>query len=229
MAWPPPGQIVPTTADGFPRRAAGLTVNFGFNTNVQLEGALYHVQTEDHSSRHPPYIETTVYLSGQVLHRRTTSYQELIGGNAASGPLLKHLIERQHRSVVEELRAGRLRLDTHAPPVVAAPHPGIRLELLNSTGWLAAGQATLQVAVRGEADHAPVAGAAVDVYLEGALTPAHYVATTDGDGRVELRFPMPPLGPEGGALGIRANASGAQAELRYRLRAKTPAPVHPAS
>jgi len=204
-------------------------VNFGFNTNVQLEGALYHVQTEDHASRHPPYIETTVYLSGQVLHRRTTSYQELIGGNAASGPLLKHLSEHQHRSVVEELRAGRLRLDTHAPPVVAAPHPGIRLELLNPARWLAASQATLQIVVRRETDNGVVSGAAVDVYLEGALTPAHYVATTDAEGRVELRFPMPSLGPEGGALVIRASGNGAQAELRYRLRAKTPAAVHPAS
>jgi len=204
-------------------------VNFGFNTNVQLEGALYHVQTEDHASRHPPYIETTAYLSGQVLHRRTTSYQELIGGNAASGPLLKHLSEHQHRSVVEELRAGRLRLDTHVPPVVAAPHPGIRLELLNPARWLAASQATLQIVVRRETDNGVVSGAAVDVYLEGALTPAHYVATTDAEGRVELRFPMPSLGPEGGALVIRASGNGAQAELRYRLRAKTPAAVHPAS
>ncbi len=204
-------------------------MNFGFNTNVQLEGALYHVQTEDHASRHPPYIETTVYLSGQVLHRRTTSYQELIGGNAASGPLLKHLSEHQHRSVVEELRAGRLRLDTHVPPVVAAPHPGIRLELLNPARWLAASQATLQIVVRRETDNGVVSGAAVDVYLEGALTPAHYVATTDAEGRVELRFPMPSLGPEGSALVIRASGNGAQAELRYRLRAKTPAAVHPAS
>jgi hypothetical protein len=204
-------------------------VNFGFNTNVQLDGALYHVQTEDHASRQPPYIETTVYLGGQVLHRRTTSYQELIGGNAASGPLLKHLIERQHRSVVEELRAGRLRLDTHAAPVAAAPPPGVRLELLNPAGWLSAGQATLQIAVRRQADNAVVAGAAVDVYLEGALTPAHFVATTDAEGRVELRVPMPPLGPEGGALVLRATHNGAQAELRYRISAKTPAPVHPAS
>ena len=204
-------------------------MNFGFNTNVQLEGALYHVQTEDHASRHPPYIETTVYLSGQVLHRRATSYQELLGGNAASGPLLKHLSEHQHRSVVEELRAGRLRLDTHVPPVVAAPHPGIRLELLNSARWLAASQATLQIVVRRETDNGVVSGAAVDVYLEGALTPAHYVATTDAEGRVELRFSMPSLGPEGGALVIRASGNGAQAELRYRLRAKTPAAVHPAS
>ena len=204
-------------------------MNFGFNTNVQLDGSLYHVQTEDHASRQPPYIETTVYLGGQVLHRRTTSYQELIGGNAASGPLLKHLIERQHRSVVEELRAGRLRLDTHARLVVAAPPVGIRLELLNPAGWLVAGQATLQIGVREETDHVPLAGAAVEVHLEGALTPSHFVATTNEEGRVELRFPMPPLGPEGGALVIHANRNGAQAELRYRIRAKTPAPVQPAS
>ena len=199
-------------------------MNFGFNTNVLLERTLYHVQTEDHAAGHPPYIETIVYLSGQVLHRRTTSYQELIGGNAASGPLLKHIIERQHRGVVEELRAGRLKLDLHAPAAKGHDH-GLRIELLNPTSWLAEGMVRLQIAVRGLADNAGMAGAAVDVFLEGALAPAHFVATTDAQGCLELRFPMPPLASEGGALVIRAGRDGAKAELRYRLRAKTPAPV----
>ena len=207
-------------------------MNLGFNTNVQLEGTLYHVQTEDRAAGQPPYIETTVYLGGQILHRRITSYLELIGGNAASGPLLKHLIERQHRSVVEELRAGRLKLEPPAVPTGSAPDapaPGIRIELLNPTSWLAAGQATLQIALHSEADNAAVPSAAVDVFLEGALAPADFVATTDAQGRVELRFPMPPLAPEGGVLVIRAARGSARAEVRYRLRAKTPVPARSTS
>lgn len=204
-------------------------MSFGINTNVQLEGTLYHVQTEDYSTSQPPYIETTVYLGGRVLHRRTASYQELMGSNATGSPLPRQLVQRQHGTVLEELRSGRLKLEPLPSSGGAVPRPGIRLELLNPISWLEGSRARLRIAVRGDVAETVVEGAAVEIDLEGVMTPLHLETTSDAAGCAELSFPMPPVAPGGGTLVIRAAKAGSQAELRFRLRSRSPLPVTPSS
>ena len=52
-------------------------MNLGHSSNVQVGETLYHVQTEDRGADHP-FIDTTVYASGRLLHRRTTSYYDVL-------------------------------------------------------------------------------------------------------------------------------------------------------
>src|SRR5574337_1274885 len=90
--------------------ASHLIVHLGFNTNVRLGDIVVHVQTEDRGFGHP-YIDTTVYVQGRVLHRRTTNYHDLFGPGGVSEAELQQRVEHQHRSVVEELRSGALKVD----------------------------------------------------------------------------------------------------------------------
>ena len=50
-------------------------MNFGFNSNVRVGDALYHVQTEDRGPSHP-YLDTVVYEAGRVVYKRSTSYED---------------------------------------------------------------------------------------------------------------------------------------------------------
>src|ERR1700688_791040 len=90
-------------------------MNFGFNSNVRVGGALYHVQTEDRGPTHP-FLDTVVYQSGRVVHRRSTSYADYAGSTDAES-LAQQLHERlaqQHREVIAGLEAGSLSLATNA-------------------------------------------------------------------------------------------------------------------
>lgn len=86
----------------------------GFNTDIDHDGTTYHVQTEDRGSGNP-LIESLVYVKGEILATRRTEYQNLLDAGGDSN-LIKTLMERQHRAIVDAIRAGRIDLLT-APPV----------------------------------------------------------------------------------------------------------------
>jgi hypothetical protein len=212
-------------------------MHFGHNTNVQVGNILFHVQTEDRGFQHP-FIDTTVYSEGRVLHRRTTSYYDVLEMDGDHEQVLQKRVEEQHRGVIEEIRDGTLKLAP--PPARDAPAAspaadgsarsqpvGLGVKLLNPNSWLGGGRATLKVQVISKATEAPLEGIDVEARVEGAVTPAVYGGKTAANGEIELAFAMPRLGPDGGALVIRASSEAGQDELRYQLRARprTPAPA----
>src|ERR1700682_2773730 len=92
---------------------------FGHNSNVTVNGTIFHVQTEDRGTANA-VIDTTVHCLGRVLHRRKASYLDLLPLNADSEQALKLRLDEQHRRVMEELRSGALQL---ALPQVPAKPP----------------------------------------------------------------------------------------------------------
>src|SRR5579862_7368742 len=83
-------------------------MNFGFNSNVHVGGAVYHVQTEDRGPSHP-FLDTVVYETGRVVYKRSTSYEDFAAAASKEGDLAKQLHERlsqQHREVIAQLEAG---------------------------------------------------------------------------------------------------------------------------
>ncbi len=80
----------------------------GYNTDIEYGGVTYHVQTED-KGRENPVIETMVYAKGEILFSRKTPYDELIAGGADLKAVAS-LMDRQHRTLVETIRRGRLEL-----------------------------------------------------------------------------------------------------------------------
>jgi hypothetical protein len=191
---------------------------FGHNTNVNVDGTVYHVQTEDHGAAHA-LIDTTVYCRGRVLHRRTNNYFDLLPVNADREGALKERLDKQHRSVLEEIRTGVLQLKP--PPAPAAPGPStLALELVNATSWLVGKRATLQIAVRHKENGGGVAGAQVAAKIDGAATPGEFKTKTGKDGQARLEFDMPRLTGAEPALVIEARDGAAKAHLRFQLRAK---------
>jgi hypothetical protein len=206
-------------------------MQFGHNSNVTVGGDTYHVQTEERGVAQA-LIDTTVYFRGRVLHRRTNSFTDLLPLNPDREQALRLRVDTQHRSVVDELRSGKLRLTIPNDAKVMAPHSGtaaepagaaLHLELLNAKTWLSGKRAMLQIAV---SDHAnkPVERATVMARVEGAAEPAAFSSETNLLGRAKLEFDMPHLvGPEV-ALVIEASKGKAHAHLRFQLRAKPRVP-----
>ena len=212
-----------------------MRVLFGHNTDVSVGDQHYHVQTEDRGTGHAT-IDTMVYCGGRVMHRRTNSYADLLPLDVNSEELLKLRLDRQHQAVLKELRAGALELSTTQPArparaksagsaPIGASVKSIALELLNAKGWLSAGRATLQVAVRDQQSGAAIPGARVIARLEGADTPTEFSTATGAEGRAQLAFDMPRLpGPEA-SLVIEARYGQALGILRFQLRAKPKTPA----
>lgn len=207
-------------------------MQFGHNSNVTLDGNTYHVQTEERGAAQA-LIDTTVYLRGRVLHRRTNSFSDLLPLNSEREQALKLRVDTQHRIVVDEIRSGKLRLSAgndakaDAPQTAASasavPGADLRLELLNAKAWLTGKHASLQIAVNDHSNKA-VERATVMARVEGAAEPAAFSAETNLLGRAKLEFEMPPLvGPEV-ALVVEASKGKARGHLRFQLRAKPRVP-----
>jgi hypothetical protein len=205
---------------------------FGHNTNVKAGETTYHVQTEDRGVANA-LIDTTVYFSGRVLHRRTNNYFDLLPLSPDREQALKIRLDEQHRAVVEELRSGALHLalprdEKPAAPPVPAPggssaQPILNLELLNAKTWLTGKRALLQIAVRDNASQL-LDGAIVTARVEGAAFPTELSTVTGSLGRAQLDFEMPSLTSAEAAVVIQAFKGNAKGQLRFQLRAKPRVP-----
>ena len=211
-------------------------MNFGFNSNVRVGKSVYHVQTEDRGPSHP-FLDTVVYMAGRVVHKRSSSYQDLTGGAARGEALEEKLHDRlsqQHREVIAQLEAGTLQLNgpggAPVKVVAVASNEELEVRLLNPNTWLTSGNATLEVELRKKVSAIAIGGADVEAFLEVDTTRSAPVRTrADAKGHATLSFPLPSAVPEGTALVIRATDGDHSAELRFRLKAKrdekTPAPT----
>ena len=200
-------------------------MNFGFNSNVRVGNAVYHVQTEDRGPSHP-FLDTVVYLAGRVVHKRSSSYQDFSGGAAKGEALANQLHEwlsQQHREVMAQLEAGTLQFSVPgvAPLKAAAAQEELELHLLNPKSWLAAGKATLEVELRKKGSAVAIGGADVEAFLEAGKdrSPACRVRA-DAKGSATLSFPLPLAVADGTALVIRATDGEHYAELRFLLKTK---------
>jgi hypothetical protein len=208
-------------------------MNFGFNSNVRVGQALFHVQTEDRGPSHP-YLDTVVYLSGRVVHKRSTGYEQFAAG-IEENDLAQKLHERlalQHREVIAELEAGMIPIPGKPTPVTknAEDEYGLELHLLNPNSWLAAGVVTLEISLQEKLSERKSANAEVQVFLEHEKQRIPCGETrTDSKGLATLKFSMPADVADGSSLVVRATNNILFGELRFRLKAKprekTPVPV----
>lgn len=77
----------------------------GYNTDVRHREAVFHVQTEDKGSENP-FIESLVYVGGQVLAAKRASYADLLASGQGQRSVVE-LMERQHRTVIAAIKNGR--------------------------------------------------------------------------------------------------------------------------
>ncbi len=88
----------------------------GYNTDIDYAGTTYHVQTED-KGRSNPIVESLVYARGEILYSRRTSYEDLVKEEVENDAIAA-LMERQHHTICEAIRRGRLAQLTKDPAPV---------------------------------------------------------------------------------------------------------------
>ena len=77
----------------------------GQNTEVRHNQLSFHVQTED-KGRSNPFIESIVYLGGQVLVSKRTSYADVLAAGRGEKEVAA-LMDRQHRTMIAAILRGR--------------------------------------------------------------------------------------------------------------------------
>jgi hypothetical protein len=117
----------------------------GFNTDIEHDGVVYHVQTED-KGLDSPLILSLVYSGGAILASKRTRYEDLIAAGFDEEVLTERL-KRQHRLICAAINAGRLEeLKRMGAPVQREEEADDTLEVVAPT--------TQPVEVN-EADHIP--------------------------------------------------------------------------
>lgn len=135
----------------------------GYNTDVEHDGVVYHVQTED-KGLDSPLILSLVYSGGAILASKRSRYDDLIASGFSDEALAERL-KRQHRLICAAIHAGRIE----------------ELKRLSQTGPLSLSQAGVKAPEAAHAesqlppDSGPVLGAdpaAVDSPATQAVSPA---------------------------------------------------------
>ncbi len=78
----------------------------GFNTDIEYDGVVYHVQTEDKGLA-SPLILSLVYAGGAILAAKRSRYEDLIE-IGFSEEVLTQRLQRQHRLICAAINAGRI-------------------------------------------------------------------------------------------------------------------------
>lgn len=78
----------------------------GFNTDVEHDGTVYHVQTED-KGLETPFILSLVYVGGAILASKRSPYNDLVS-KGFDQAILGERLQRQHKLICAAISAGRI-------------------------------------------------------------------------------------------------------------------------
>ena len=95
----------------------------GFNTNIEYQGEVYHVQTEEEKTGYL-MITTFLFKGGAALLSRKTSYFSC-GPAQANEQAITGWMKEQHKNVLKELVAGKIPLPLKKNVAAPATAEGI--------------------------------------------------------------------------------------------------------
>lgn len=208
----------------------------GFNTDVRHDGKTYHVQTEDKGLQNP-IIETLIYVGGEILAARRTSYADLLAKGAGEKEIAER-IESQHNRMILDIREGRYDSKKVRPfgegiissksfdEVVLdylksqAATECISLQMVGSDGFVEGETAHLNLLVSHASSGRGLAGAKVRVKLISTVDkPRTLVEGLTGDtGKVSLTCALPLLEEGTAALIIQASMGKESAEIKQLIK-----------
>jgi hypothetical protein len=139
----------------------------GYNTDVRHGEVVYHVQTEDKGISNP-FIESLVYVGGQVLASKRASYAELLAEGKDEKDIVV-LMDHQHRTMIAAIRHGKF--DEKLLSLNAARQTG-RHAVLNPHSQVQPPTATGQADAPPPPAIPPVIPPAVGVAPPAAIAPA---------------------------------------------------------
>ena len=77
----------------------------GFNHNIKHKGQVFHVQTEDSGPKNP-HIITHLFVGGNILSSKKTTYLELVG-QPDYEKTVRTMMEEQHKEMLRNLIKGK--------------------------------------------------------------------------------------------------------------------------
>ena len=205
----------------------------GFNTDVQYEGRVFHVQTED-KGRENPVVESLVYTGGEIVTSRKSSYADAMNGPEFNEAEVQRRMETQHQAVIREILSGRFDPEGPKPfgyniitnrslDEVVLEFLGtdvgleqIRLEMGDHQTLLEGTVVKLRLRVMADPSERPVAAAKVAAkHISTKDKPRElFSGSTDADGWVEATFEIPALPGANAAILFQAQASGKNVEIK---------------
>lgn len=208
----------------------------GFNTDVQHAGKVYHVQTEDKGLQNP-IIETLIYMGGEILAARRSSYADLIKQGINEKDIAER-IETQHNRMILDVREGKYDSKQVRPfgegiisnksfdEVVLewlrsqTEVERITLKMVGSDGFVEGSTARLDLLVSRPATGQGVAGAKVKVKLISTVAKPRTLVegATDEAGQVSLSCPLPVLDEGTAALIVQASSGKESAEIKQLIK-----------
>ena len=205
----------------------------GFNTDIDHEGRIFHVQTEDNGLDNP-VVQSLIYCGGEIIAKKDGPYADLLEREDYSEEELLRRMESQHKTMIREIHNGRY--DKEAPKpfghniisnrsldevVLDFLHSkvrldAIRLELLDEQLLEEGTRPTLRMKVVEEGTEAAISGAEVVVRLISTENEPRdlFSSATDDDGFIEASFDVPELPGADLALTITAEAGEQRAVLQ---------------
>lgn len=120
----------------------------GFNTDIKHNDKVYHIQTEDKGLQNP-YIESLVYVGGEILASKKTSYAEQAKAGVDE-KWIGSLMEQQHRTMIAAIKRGRFDQPADATKITSRPTVplgGKTIEASNPTAGVAEDKTLDQVII----------------------------------------------------------------------------------
>ena len=191
---------------------------FGFNTDVPVKSAVYHVQTEDRGVRNP-VIESIIYIGGRIVDQVRTPYLPQVAGPSQ----IETMLHKQHRQLVESIRSGSF-LPAGEQPSTAAPLPrGYAVRLLNPSTISRGEKLVFAVSVWSRPYGVPAQNVSVDARWtkDGCVSQKVTLPTTE-DGHAILSFAAPDDGTERCLL-ISVEGPEGRELTKFRLHAASSA------
>ncbi len=212
----------------------------GFNTDVDHEGRVFHVQTEDKGLDNP-ILESLIYSRGQIVESRRTSYADLNVQGADLETEIQARMESQHQAMIREIRNGKFDPDGPKPfghSIISSRSldevvHGFLREIDRLDGlclqWVdeAVLQQGTQPALRLRLSEPGTSRAVSNVCVAVRLISTHdeprvlQVATSDAEGLVETAIDIPEMPGADMAIVCRAEFDGHQAEVRQLVHRTT--------
>lgn len=220
----------------------------GHNTDINFNGVIYHVQTEDKGKTNP-VVETLVYKGGEILDARRTSYIEMLKDGYDEKKIID-LIEEQHRTVITDIRGGKYdkgaskgdvlaegiidnkkSLDQVILDYLASEEEKERLvlQIVGTHEFFEGTPCTLSISTKSSNTGQPLKGTKIVVKIISTVKKpiTVYEGKTDRNGVLIVEFVVPEFPDGNAALLIQAFSDSGSDEIKQLLKKKKKV-THPA-
>jgi len=190
---------------------------FGFNTDIEHEDTVYHVQSEAREGE--MLLQTQVFVRGRCIGKRATPYAEQAQSPDFTDQKKEQVLREQHRVVLDAIRDGRLEqvFDKRETPETLAAEKELDIQWLNSESVHS--EDKLSMRLRATEAGQGIAGARMTVrFARANADPFYTQVTTDASGDAELVFMVEEAALTEASVLVQVNSGGRMATRKFQLR-----------